>query len=231
MINTNISDEIIAIIPARGGSKGVPRKNIRLLGNKPLIAYTIQIAKAVPGIGRVVVSTEDTEIAEVAKEWGAEVPFLRPEKLSGDTAIVGQACAYTLNRLEKEEGYRPLGSCILFPPHPFRKLKTMTMLVNKLLDGHPKVNVFTKVRVNAFSFLRNGPDGSLRSLLPNSGNDNEYYLSPTGYFIGNRIVAARQSLGEYIHSLTDPIETMDIDYIHDFYLAEEIIKTGMFQTA
>lgn len=76
----------LALVPARGGSKGIPRKNIRPLAGKPLIAWTIEAAKAVPGIERVVVSTEDEEIAAVAREWGADVPFLRPAELASDEA-------------------------------------------------------------------------------------------------------------------------------------------------
>ena len=75
---------LLALIPARGGSKGIPRKNIRNLVGKPLIAHTIQAALAVPALERVVVSTDDPAIAEIAQQWGAEVPFLRPPELAAD---------------------------------------------------------------------------------------------------------------------------------------------------
>lgn len=75
---------VLAIIPARGGSKGVPRKNIRELASKPLIAWTIEEAKKSKYIDRLVVSTDDEEIAEVARQWGGEVPFMRPSSLSQD---------------------------------------------------------------------------------------------------------------------------------------------------
>ena len=75
---------VLAIIPARGGSKGVPRKNIRALAGKPLIAWTIQAALKSRYLDRIIVSTEDSEIAEVAKTWGAEVPFMRPAELAQD---------------------------------------------------------------------------------------------------------------------------------------------------
>lgn len=76
---------LLALIPARGGSKGIPRKNIRSLAGKPLIAHTINAARQANGIDRVVVSTDDPEIAAVARHWGAEVPFLRPPDLATDT--------------------------------------------------------------------------------------------------------------------------------------------------
>lgn len=73
-----------ALIPARGGSKGIPRKNIRMMAGKPLIAWTIEAARRARGVDAVVVSTEDAEIAEVARDWGAEVPFVRPTELAAD---------------------------------------------------------------------------------------------------------------------------------------------------
>ena len=76
--------KILAVIPARGGSKGVPRKNIKDLGGKPLIAWTIECAKKSKYLDRVIVSTEDNEIASVAQKWGAEVPFMRPMELAQD---------------------------------------------------------------------------------------------------------------------------------------------------
>jgi len=76
----------IAFIFARGGSKGVPRKNIKLLDGKPLIAHSIEVAQKTQGIDRIVISTDDQEIAEVAKKWGAEVPFIRPAHLAQDTS-------------------------------------------------------------------------------------------------------------------------------------------------
>jgi N-acylneuraminate cytidylyltransferase len=77
---------VLAIIPARGGSKGLPGKNIKELCGKPLIAWTIEQAKSCSDIDRIVVSTDDSEIAEIAKKYGAEVPFIRPAELASDTA-------------------------------------------------------------------------------------------------------------------------------------------------
>ncbi|PKP59014.1 CMP-N-acetlyneuraminic acid synthetase, partial [Candidatus Atribacteria bacterium HGW-Atribacteria-1] len=79
---------ILGLIPARGGSKGVPRKNIKLLLGKPLIAWTIEQALASKYIDKVVVSTEDEEIAEISKKYGAEIPFFRPKDLATDKSLV-----------------------------------------------------------------------------------------------------------------------------------------------
>ena len=87
----------IAFIFARGGSKGLPGKNIRLLGGKPLIAWSIEHARAVQRIDRIIVSTDSQEIANVAKEYGAEVPFIRPEQIAGDTSPEWLAWRHALN--------------------------------------------------------------------------------------------------------------------------------------
>ena len=95
----------LALIPARGGSKGIPRKNIRSIAGKPLIAWTIEAARAAEGIERVVVSTEDEEIAEVAREWGAESPFMRPAELASDEA---PGIAPVLHAVEQLPGHDDL---------------------------------------------------------------------------------------------------------------------------
>ena len=78
--------KVLAIIPARGGSKGIPRKNIKNFAGAPLLAWSIQAAKDANTITRVIVSTDDEEIAQIAREWGAEVPFLRPAELAEDSS-------------------------------------------------------------------------------------------------------------------------------------------------
>ena len=93
---------MIAIIPARGGSKGLPGKNIKEMCGKPLIAYTIEAALAAKSIDHVILSTDDEEIAAVAKKYGAEVPFMRPAELASDTAMAVDNYIYTIGRLEEE---------------------------------------------------------------------------------------------------------------------------------
>ena len=97
----------VGLICARGGSKGVPRKNLRTLGGKPLIGWAIEVAKKCPSITRVVVSTEDREIAEVAKSFGAEVPFFRPDELAQDTSSELLAWQHCLRTLEEQDGKAP----------------------------------------------------------------------------------------------------------------------------
>lgn len=109
---------ILAIIPARGGSKGVPRKNIRELAGKPLIAWTIEEAKKSKYIDRLIVSTEDTEIVQVAQAWDCEVPFVRPKELALDDTPSSKVVLHALHRLPKHDYVM-----LLQPTSPFRTVE------------------------------------------------------------------------------------------------------------
>jgi len=108
-------NEVLAIIPARGGSKGVPRKNVLEIGGKPMIAHTIEAALASRRIGKVIFSTEDEEIAGVARQWGAEVPFMRPAELAGDETRMIDVLEHALGWLRKESAYVPQWVLLLQP--------------------------------------------------------------------------------------------------------------------
>ena len=103
MINNK---KVLAIIPARGGSKGLPGKNIKEMCGKPLIAWSIEEAKFCSDIDRIIVSTDDKEIAEVAKKYGAEVPFMRPAGLANDMASTIDVIFHTIEWLKKHQNYR-----------------------------------------------------------------------------------------------------------------------------
>jgi CMP-N-acetylneuraminic acid synthetase len=112
--------EILALIPARGGSKGVPRKNIKLLAGQPLIAYTIREARKSKYITRIIVSTEDDEIARIARELGAEVPFVRPVELALDDVLDLPVFQHCLRWLDEIEGHTPDLIVHLRPTAPLR---------------------------------------------------------------------------------------------------------------
>lgn len=115
--------EILAIIPARGGSKRIPHKNIRDFCGKPLIAHAIEQAKSTSFVSRVIVDTDSAEIAAVAKKYDAEVPFLRPKNLATDTAQATDAIIHLLERLKKDEGYEPTHVLILQTTSPLREMR------------------------------------------------------------------------------------------------------------
>jgi N-acylneuraminate cytidylyltransferase len=108
----------IAIIPARGGSKRIPRKNIKEFHGKPLIAYSIEAAKASKCFDRIIVSTDDNEIAKVAKQYGAEVPFIRPADISNDFATTSDVMKHAIKYCT-DEGFKPNLVCCIYATAPF----------------------------------------------------------------------------------------------------------------
>ncbi|MCR4256733.1 MAG: acylneuraminate cytidylyltransferase family protein [Candidatus Uhrbacteria bacterium] len=113
--------KLLALIPARGGSKGIPKKNIRPFAGKPLIAHSIEAGKGSKYVDRVVITTDDAEIAEIAKSFGAEVPVLRPAEISGDKSPVMEAVIHMLDYLRDKEGYEPTHLLLLQTTSPLRR--------------------------------------------------------------------------------------------------------------
>ncbi len=113
--------KILGIITARGGSKGVPGKNIKLLGGQPLIAYSIEAAKKSGVFDRIILTTDDARIADVAKKYGCEVPFMRPKELAADDTQHLPVLRHTINWLKDNEGYVPDYVMTLFPTCPLRQ--------------------------------------------------------------------------------------------------------------
>jgi len=126
--------DVVAIIPARSGSKGVPDKNIRLLAGAPLIAYSITAARLTANIDRVIVSTDSVLYADIAHKYGAEVPFIRPEEISGDNSTDYDFIKHILDWIQDNEGYRPTYLVHLRPTTPLREIshiKTAIDLIQK----------------------------------------------------------------------------------------------------
>lgn len=126
--------KVLAYIPARAGSKRLPGKNIKDFMGKPLIAYAIEQALAMPFIDRVIVDTESEEIAAIAKQYGADVPFLRPNELAQDDSNVIDTIIYTLDRLKEDEGYVPTHLLILQTTSPLREPEDIERSWKKILE-------------------------------------------------------------------------------------------------
>ena len=112
--------QVLGLLTARGGSKGLPRKNVLPIGGKPLLAWSIEAAKGSASVDRVVMSTDDDEIAGISREFGADVPFMRPEHLSRDDSAHFPVVEHAIQWLEKNEGYRPDYILLLQPTSPLR---------------------------------------------------------------------------------------------------------------
>lgn len=125
---------MIAIIPARGGSKGLPGKNIKEMCGKPLIAYTIEAALKSKNIDHVILSTDDEEIAVVAKKYGAEVPFMRPAELASDTAMAVDNYIYTIDRLESDWSTKIDSFVVLQPTSPLRISEDIDKAIEMFID-------------------------------------------------------------------------------------------------
>ncbi len=169
--------KIIAIIPARGGSKGIPGKNIVDLGGFPLLAYSIAAAKLSKRIERVIVSTDSQEIADLAKQYGAEVPFLRPADISGDKATDIEFVQHALDWFSKNEGYEPDYMVHLRPTTPLRD----PVIIDKAID----------------EFLAHSEATSLRSAHELAESPHKFFIIKDGLFAGlfdERLGADSQNL-------------------------------------
>lgn len=123
--------EILGLIPARGGSKGIKNKNLKLLNGKPLIAHTIELALK-SKLSRVIVATDSAKIRATAIKYGAECPFIRPKAISKDNSHAFEIYKYTLNWLNKKENYTPDALCTLLCTTPMRDTETINKCIDKL---------------------------------------------------------------------------------------------------
>jgi CMP-N,N'-diacetyllegionaminic acid synthase len=146
--------KILAIVPARSGSKRLAGKNVKILGDKPLIAWTVECAKKISDICDVIVSTDSIEIADVAKKYGATVPFIRPMELSTDTASSVDVVLHALGEYEKTEGSVD-GVMLLQPTSPFRSVD----LINR---GIKKYQENQKATIVGVSPVRDHPEWVLK---------------------------------------------------------------------
>ncbi len=223
----------IALICARGGSKGLPGKNIKPLGGIPLIGRSIQVAKQVSRIDRIIVSTDSEEIAEVAREYGAEVPFMRPEELAQDNSSEWLVWQHTLDFLKKNDSNIIDGLVNLPTTAPLRSV----IDVENCLDEYEKGDVDVVITVTDahrspyFNMVTNDKDGY--SSLVISGNNIVcrqdapivYDMTTVAYVIKPKFM--QNSMGLFdgrIRSVKIPVErAIDIDTELDFRIAESML--------
>jgi YrbI family 3-deoxy-D-manno-octulosonate 8-phosphate phosphatase len=234
--------EVLAIIPARGGSKGIPRKNIRPFAGYPLIAYSIAAGSQAETVTRVIVSTDDEEIAEVARRFGAETPFLRPPELAGDRTLDLPVFQHALAWLAEHENYRPEVIVHLRPTTPLRSPDLVDRAVRILLD-HPEadsVRGLTQVHQNPFKMWQMEDEERPIHPLMNLPGIKEPYNAPrqtlpTAYFHNGLIDIIRtativeqdsMSGNTILPVMFDPGYDIDLDTPNDWRRAEERIMRG-----
>ena len=239
--------EILAIIPARGGSKGIPRKNIRNFAGYPLIAWSIAAAKQSELTTRVIVSTDDEEIASVARDWGAETPFLRPAELAQDTSTDLPLFEHALKFLKQAEGCKPDIVIQLRPTSPIRPRAMVDDAIRILLEHKDAdcVRGVVPAGQNPHKMWRfSGKDKPIQPLLKVKGIAEPYnaprqILPPiywqTGHIDAIRVatIAKKHSLtGDVIYPLLiDPRYTVDIDSLADWVKYEAIVYRGDLEMA
>lgn len=158
---------VLAVVPARGGSKGLPRKNLALIDGHPLVGHAIRAARACPLLTRIVLSSEDEAVCEVAREYGADVPFIRPSDLAGDEAKSIDVTLHALEFVEQEEGRSYDAVCLLEPTSPLRTSEDVTAAVKLLSDSGADavISVYRIETPHPFKTLEI-VDGHLRPFLP-----------------------------------------------------------------
>lgn len=236
MVIEMIDDKVIlAVIPARGGSKGVPRKNIKKLNGKPLISYTIEEALKSKYIDRVVVTTEDMEIAEISRKYGAEVPFIRPAELAEDDTPGIDPIIHCIKWLRDNEGYSPDYVGLFQCTSPLRTYEQIDQAIRDLYaaKGDSIVSV-CESEVSPY-WMKKIQSGKLRNFL---SPDDEYYRRqdlPVIYRLNGAIyIAKTDRLMEFGNWYTDDTlpfimdryTSIDIDDDFDFKLVEFLMKEG-----
>lgn len=225
---------MLAIIPARGGSKGVPRKNIKNLAGKPLIYYTINVAQKSKHIDRIIVSTDDEEIAKIALKYGAEVPFLRPKELASDNAKAIDNYIYTINKLIQMDNNAIKEFIVLQPTSPLRSANDIDNAI-KIFYEKKAESVISVVKAEhpPTWYKKINSEGVLVDYFPFADNNlnrqeaAETYLPNGAIYIFN-YEALIKNYGYYnIHTypyIMNQENSIDIDTQLDFKLAELLLS-------
>ena len=237
---TSSSTKVLAIIPARGGSKGLPKKNILPLDGKPLVAYTIESAKDCSLIDRTILSTDSHEIAEIGKEWGVEVPFIRPSELATDTAHPYKVLQHAIRFLESTEDYIPDIILTLQPTSPLRTSKHIHELIN-VIQNNFELDSAISVCETPFSpyWMFTADDNILRPFVVDGNNYSLFrrqelnrVYKPNGAVYATRydllmkenIIFSAFTSGKTGYIAMDQISSLDIDTQLDFDIAEAILR-------
>lgn len=232
--------EVLAIIPARGGSKGLPNKNILPLLEHPLIAYSIKAAQDASLVTRIIVSTDSEEIANVAKRYGAEVPFLRPDEFAQDLSTDIEVFEHALDWLKDNEGYRPDLVVQLRPTSPVREAKMIDKCIERLRNNQEadSLRVVTPSPITPYKmwFVENEE----RPLIPllkidvfdEPYNEPRQRLPKTYWQIGTLdvikpyVITEQKSMSgkRILPFIVDNVFAIDIDELESFNKAGEVIQ-------
>lgn len=234
--------KILAVIPARGGSKGLPGKNIREFAGHPLIAHTIMMARRTPLIEDVVVSTDDPKIAEVARRYDADVPFLRPSGLASDTAAIWPVIRHALRFQNEERNEDYKYTLLLDPTSPGRLPEDIQKAFEKL-EAAPQADGVIGVSEPDFNPIWHAvisEEGWMRRLIPDGKQYRRRQDVPTVYRINASLYLWRsdfvrgndhdwQEKGDYLMQEIPEKRAIHIDELYEFEKAELMVKQGLIQ--
>jgi CMP-N,N'-diacetyllegionaminic acid synthase len=219
---------ILAIVPARGGSKGIKKKNIRPLLNKPLVAWTIEEAKKSVLIDRIIVSSDDLEIIEVAKQYGADAPFIRPSELAQDDTPGVLPVLHSINELP---GYDYI--ILLQPTSPLRRVTDIDKALRQCIDQNGQILVsVAKTRKSPYWMYKLDIDLIMSPLFPDTVFTRRQDIPPVFETNGAIYIAGTRWLKEhrtFIHPETkgyvmNEEDSYDIDTLLDFYICEQLLR-------
>lgn len=224
----------LALIPARGGSKGIPGKNLAPAGGRPLLAWTLDAARNSQFLDRTLVSTDDPAIAAAARELGGEVPFLRPAEISGDDASPLLAIEHALAWLEREQGWRPDYIMLLQPTSPLRLTADIDaacrLAIEKNADGVVSV---TEASPHPYLTRTVGKDGRLGDFLKLPGGYPRRQEFPAVHALNGAIYLGRREIlvtrgtfyTDRTYAYVMPAErSLDIDTPWDLHLADLLLQ-------
>lgn len=227
--------KVLAIIPARSGSKSVKNKNIREINGKPMIAYSIEHAKASKLIDRVIVSTDSEVYAKIAREYGAETPFIRPAEYALDTSLDLEVFEHALSFLEEKEGYIPDLVVQLRPTYPIRKVQDIDNMITRMLGDKTidSMRCIAPAKEIAYKMWHKLKDGSLSPIMkeikecynmPRQQLPDVFYQNACIDVIRTDVITKNHSMsGDKIVGY-EMEENFDIDTEEEFRKAEEYLK-------
>jgi len=227
--------EVLAIIPARGGSKGIPRKNLARLNGRPLLAYTCRQALAARTVTRVILSSDDPAIAACARRCGVDVPFLRPAPLATDATPMRDVIRHALSALRRREGYRPDIIVVLQPTSPLRRPGDIDGAVRLLLRRRADVVVSVveaphQFRPESLMRLKAGrlvPASPGRMVLRRQDKSMAYARNGPAVLVMRRAVAERGTSlydGVCVPFVMPPERSVDIDRSVDMAVAQVLLS-------
>lgn len=229
----------LVIIPARGGSKGIPRKNIKLLGGKPLIAYSIESARAVAPDSHILLSTDDAEIAAVAREWGLTVDYMRPEDLAGDTTPTRDVL---LDAMDYADARGLQYDCVLLL-QPTSPLRIADDLQRTLAAYSPQIDMAVTVCPSAanpyYDCFETNQDGCLQ-ISKGHGQYTRRQDAPEAWQLNGAAYAINPTslrsmpIGQFPRRVPVPMprsRSIDLDTPTDWLVAEAVIAANVEQSA